>query len=133
MEFSGANLVIKFVTTGGTADLSADERSVTYTPSVKFATATAGSDAFEAYLATVKDTQVSVAAVAQSGGTVVEDILAAGNFGTLTIQPEGTATGKRKYTIPAFSKGAVITFPYDDTVTIACDFQGSGTPTIGVN
>ena len=97
------------------------------------ANATAGSDAFESYIATVKDTQVSLTAVHQAAGTATEDALLEGTFGTLTIQPEGTATGKRKYTIPAFALGANFDWKYNDTVELKVEFQGSGTRTIGVN
>lgn len=133
MELTGKDLVINWVVAAGTIALSGDFRTVTYTPTVKLANATAGSDAFEAYLAATKDTKVSYTGVMQSAGTAVEDALDAGTFGTLIIQPEGTVSGKRKYTVPAFAQGGVITWPYADTVAISCDFQGSGTPTKSVN
>lgn len=133
MELTGKDLLIKWVVTSGTIDLSGDFRTVNYTPAVKLANATAGADAFEAYLAATKDTRVSYSGVMQTAGTALEDALDAGTFGTLLIQPEGTATGKRKYTIPAFSQGGVISWPYADTVVITCDFQGSGTPTRATN
>lgn len=133
MEFTGSACVTKFVTTAGTADLSADQRGANWNPSVDFAEATAGSDAYKVFLATVKDTSASVTGVLQSAGTAVEDICAAGAFGTLTIQPEGTATGKRKYTLPCFSQGMQTQFPYADTCEFSVDFKGSGAPTVGSN
>lgn len=133
MEFTGSACVTKFVTTAGTADLSADRKSTNYNPSVDFADATAGSDTYKVKLPTLKDTTASISGVLQSGGTVVEDICAAGNFGTLTIQPEGTATGKRKYTMPCYSKGMQTQFPYADTCEFSVDFEGSGAPTVTTN
>lgn len=133
MEFTGKNLLVKWIHTGGTVDLSGDFRTVSLTPSIGYANATAGSDASEVYLATVKDVKVSYSGVNPSAGTATEDALVEGTFGTLTIQPQGTATGKRKYTVPAFSSGANVTFPYNDTCEITCEFQGSGGFTRGVN
>ena len=133
-EITGKDLIVKWATAaGGTIDLSGDYRTLSYKPSIGMANATAGSDAFESYIATVKDTQVSLTAVYQSAGTATEDALLEGTFGTLTIQPEGTATGKRKYTIPAFALGANFDWKYNDTVELKVEFQGSGTRTIGVN
>ena len=133
-KLTGKDLVINWLpSSGGTIALSGDFRTVSYTPSGKLANATAGSDEFESYLATTKDTKVSYKAVMQSAGTAVEDALEANTFGTLIIQPEGTVTGKRKYTIPSFAGGGNMSWPYADTVEISCDFQGSGTPTRGTN
>lgn len=133
-EFTGKDLVIKwFPSAGGTIDLSGDFRTVSYTPTGKLANATAGSDTFESYLGSTKDTKVSYSGVMQTAGTALEDALLPNTFGTLILQPEGTVSAKRKYTIPAFAGGGNISWPYSDTVEISCDFQGSGTPTIGVN
>ena len=104
-EYAGNALVFKFVTTAGTADFSADQRSVNYSPSVDFADATAGSDTYKVKLPTVKDNTASISGVLQAGGTAIEDICTVGAFGTATIQPEGTAAGKRKITMPCYSKG----------------------------
>ena len=132
-EFTGKNLVVTWVHPGGTIDLSGDYRTLSYKPSIGMVNATAGSDAFESYLATVKDTSISLTAVQQSAGTATEDALIEGTLGTLTIQPEGTATGKRKYTIPAYALGANFDWKYNDTVELKVEFQGSGTRIIGTN
>lgn len=132
-EFTGANLVVNwFPSSGGTIALSGDYRTVSYQPSGKLVLATAGSDAFESYLSTVKDTKVSYTGVMQTAGTAVEDALLPNTFGTLIIGPEGTASGKRKYTIPAFAGGGTFEWKYPETVEISCEFQGSGTPTLAV-
>ena len=133
-RFTGKDLVMTWLpSTGGTITLNTDFQSVDYNPSGKLVSATAGSDAFEQYLATTKDTKVSYSGLFDSAGTATEDALAANTFGTLIIQPQGTASTKRKYTVPAFSGGANISYPFDNVVSIKVDFQGSGTPTIGVN
>lgn len=131
-EYTGQNLVVNWIWTGGTVDLSGDYRALSYKPTIGKVTATAGSDAFESYLMTVKDTVLDYTGVMQTGGTALEDALAEGNFGTLIVGPEGTASGKRKYTIPSFAMGGNFNFQYKNEVEIACQFQGSGTRTRGV-
>lgn len=134
-RFTGASLVMSWLpSTGGTITLSSDFQSVDYTPSGKLVTATAGADAFEVYLASTADTKVSYTGLLDAtSGTATETALAANTFGTLIIQPQGTATSKRKYTVPAYSGGANISYPFDNVVSLKVDFQGSGTPTVGVN
>lgn len=125
-EYTGSGLVLNWIYSGGTVSLSGDSRSFTFNPTVDMIDTTAGSDAARTFIASYKTVACSVSLVAQTGGTVLEDALKAGTFGTLIAQPEGTATGKRKYTIPAYSMGAQFTFPYDNLVEITCDFQPSG-------
>jgi len=131
-EYTGKDLVINwFPSAGGTIALSGDYRALSYKPVVGLVKATAGSDTFESYLATVKDTTLEYTGVMQTAGTALEDALAEGTFGTLIIGPEGTASGKRKYTVPAFSMGGNFRWQYADTVEISCTFQGSGSRTNG--
>ncbi len=133
-RFTGKDLVANWVpSAGGTVSLAADRRSFSYNPSGDLVESTAGNDTHKEFLPTLKDTTVSYTGLMPVGGTALEDALKANTFGTLILQPEGTATGKRKYTIPAYAQGAKISFPYDNVVEITCDFQGSGTPTEGVN
>lgn len=133
MEFSGSALVFQWIWSGGTATLSGDQRTVSLSPSVDFADTTAGSDARRTRLPTLKDASVSYSGLAQGGGTATEDALAEGNQGTIILQPEGTAAGKRKYTIGAFSQGAKYNYPYSDVVEMTCDFVGDGNYTRGTN
>ncbi len=130
-EYTGANLSVNWICAAGTIALSGDYRSLSYKPTIGKVAATAGSDAFESYLMTTKDTVIDYSGVMQSAGTALEDALVEGTFGTLIVGPEGTATGKRKYTIPAFSMGGNFNWQYKDTVEISCQFQGSGTRTNG--
>ena len=135
-EYTGKDLIVSWASLVGgtviiTTDLSGDYRALSYKPSVGKVAATAGSDVFEAYLMTTKDTVIEYTGVMQTGGTALEDALASGVFGTLTVGPEGTATGKRKYTIPAFAMGGNFNYQYKNEVEISCQFQGSGTRTNG--
>lgn len=130
-EFTGANLVVNWVTTAGTTSLSGDYRSLSWKPSISTVKSTAGSDADEVYLMTQKDKTIDYVGVMQTAGTAMEDALVEGTYGTLIFGPEGTATGKRKYTVPAYSLGPSFDWKYNDVVEISCSFQGSGAATRG--
>jgi hypothetical protein len=132
-EFTGSSLYVQWnAGTNGTIDLSGDYRSVSFKPSIGQVETTAGSDPYKSYITTQKDTTVDYSGVFQTAGTATENALLAGQVGTLTIGPEGTAATKRKYTLPgAISQGANFNFAYADVVEISCSFQGSGTLTYG--
>lgn len=131
--FSGSALYAEWIYGGGTVVLSGQQRSVQLTPSINLHNATAGDDADEDYLTGTKDATISYAGVMPKVGDDpsyidVEDALVEGTSGTLIFGPEGTATGKRKYTIPAISQGPQMNFPYNDIVEISNEFQKSGSP-----
>jgi hypothetical protein len=130
-EFSGKDLVCQWIHSGGTLTMDGDQRSVSFTPSVKTIRATAGSDADETYLVGPKDGTWSFAAVAQADGTATEDALVEGAIGTLIVGPEGTASGNRKYTCPAISMGPRYSWPFDEVCEYSCDFQKNGAVTRG--
>jgi hypothetical protein len=125
-EYTGSALVASFITAGGTTILNTDYRTLTSDPTIGLVKASAGSDADETYLNTLKDGKYSYKGVAQTAGTALENALVEGTFGTLVIGREGTASGKPKETCPVFSMGAKFNFPYDNVVEISCDFQKSG-------
>jgi hypothetical protein len=125
-EYTGAGMYFQWVTSGGTVNLEADERTVNLNPSVDFADSTAGADARKTRIPTLKDTMASYAGVAQKGGTALEDLLTEGQEGTIFFGPEGTVTGKRKYTIGAFSGGPKYAFKYADVTEISIEFTGNG-------
>lgn len=125
-EFTGSALVVSWIYSGGTVDLSADFRTLDWQPTTDFADSTAGSDTTRTRLATIKDATAAYAGVGQTGGTVVAAALAPGTSGTLIIGPEGTASGKRKITFPSLSQGAQYSIPYADVVTLSCSFVANG-------
>lgn len=131
-EFTGSALYVQWnAGAAGTIDLSGDYRTVSWNPSIGMVDSTAGSDPFKSYLTTQKDTTVSYSGVFQTAGTATQNALLAGQYGTLTIGPEGTAATKVKHTLPAFSQGGKFNWAFADVVEIACDFQGNGTATYG--
>ena len=132
-EFTGTGLLLSWITTYGTTTLGSDYRTVNWNPTVAYADISAGSDTHVGRLTTLKDATAAVTLVDSSGGTAIYTPLGAGIGGTLIIQPEGTASGKRKITFPCFSDGAVPTYTYNDTTTISVNFTGNGAFTDGTN
>lgn len=130
-EFTGKNLVFIFIGSAGTATLTGDHRTASLTTATGLAKSTAGSDAWDTSLATVKSWSASWSGVMQSAGTALEDCLAEGVFGTVTIAPEGTAAAHRKYTGACFAMGAKPSFPYDNVCEFSVEFTGDGALTRG--
>ena len=124
---SGPTMILSWIWSGGTVVLNADYRSVTFNPSITYEEVTAGSDTQVGRLTTLKDATASIELVMQTGGTAMGTALQPGNSGTLLIQPEGTAVGKRKISLPCYCDGAVPSFPYANVAVISCGFTGSST------
>jgi hypothetical protein len=124
---SGPSMVLTWTyvigTTAGTSTLAADYRTCTFTPSIAYVDASAGADTWTSRMTGIKDATVSIELVAQTGGTALYAALQPGQMGTLTIQPEGTATGKRKITFPSYCDGAVAAHPYNDILTLNVGFS----------
>lgn len=123
---AGPTMVLTWVHSGGTTSLAGDTRNVQWSPSIAYAEATAGSDTQIARLTSLLDATASIELVNPAGGTALYAALAPGKAGTLTIQPEGTATNKRKITFPCYSDGAQYAHPYSDVATLTCGFTGAG-------
>lgn len=124
--FHGKDLVFTWVWSGGTINLNTDYTSADWAPTGELYDQTAGNDTHHTYIPGAKDCTVNLSMVSQSGGTATTTALGVNNSGTITISPEGTATGKRKIVIPAFSQGAQETWPFDNRCEITCAFQGNG-------
>lgn len=122
---SGPTMVLKWAYSGGTISLDGDYRTCSWNPSTAYEDVSAGADTQVGRLPTLKDATASIELVTQTSGTAIQAALQPGQAGTLTIQPEGTATTKRKITFPAYADGAVVAFPYANVATISCGFSGS--------
>ena len=122
---SGPTMVLNWLQSAATTTLAADYRTVSWNPSTAYAEVTAGSDTQVGRIPTIKDATCAIELVGQTAGTGIAALLAPGQVGTLIIQPEGTATNKRKITLPAYSNGATFSFPYADVMVISCEFSGS--------
>ena len=123
---AGPTMVLQWITAAGTTSLAGDYRTCTWSPKVNYIEASAGSDTQVGRLTALKDATAAVTLVAQTGGTALASALTPGQAGTLIIGPEGTATGKRKITFPAYCDGAQYEHPYADIVAISCGFTGAG-------
>ena len=121
----GQTGVITWTTSTGTTSLAGDYRTVDWSPSTAYTDVTAGSDTQIGRLPTLKDASAAITLVTQTGGTALIAQLPPQQAGTLVIQPEGTATGKRKITLPAYCDGAKNSFPYADVAVISVNFSGS--------
>jgi hypothetical protein len=123
---AGPTMVLTWTTANGTTSLAGDYRTCTWTPSTAYAEASAGSDTQIGRLPALSDAKANVTLVAQTGGTSLVAQLQPKKAGTLTIQPEGTASNLRKITFPSYCDGAVFDHPYADVVGIAVGFTGAG-------
>lgn len=122
---SGPSMVLSWAYSGGTVSLNADYRNVQWNPSTAYADVTAGQDTQIGRLPTLKDATCSIELVNASGGTALYAALQPQVAGTLTIQPEGTASNNRVITFPSYCDGAQYPHPYADTATITCNFTGA--------
>ena len=125
-NITGKDAYISWVWTGGTLNLNTDYRSVSIKENVDTAETTAGADTHKTYLPTIKSATIDYSGLFPTGGTALYAALAAGMSGTLTVAPEGTASGKVSHAYPAICMGATYDTPYADVVTVNCTFQSTG-------
>lgn len=124
--YAGSVLYLAWVYSGGTVELHPNFRSFTWATDLNFIDATAGADAFEVLLASYGTGQdFSATSVAQVNGSVLLSAMDKQTSGTVIYGPEGTATGKIKYSIPAISKGPSFNQPYNDVNEITLSWRQS--------
>lgn len=126
-ELLGKDAVLSWVYSGGTISLTADYRTFSWTPSQDKFEVTCSSELNKTYITGVKDFTAQYQGLAQAGGTALEDAFSLGTAGTLTVQPEGTATGKRKFTFPMFVTNEPIpSYAYNALIEVNIAWQGNG-------
>lgn len=125
-HIAGQTMVLSWAYSGGTVSLAGDYRTCDWNPSVTYEDVTAGADTQIGRMTTLKDATANVTLVVQTGGAALLAGLAPGQAGTLTIQPEGTATGKRKITFPSYCDGVQTSFPYANVAVHTIGFSGAG-------
>ena len=132
-KYTGKNLAIAWIWSGGTTWLQGDFRSMTTTEDQESADSTAGNDTYKEYIPTVADASGEVELLDNSGtsGTAMWAAIAPSTTGTLTWYPSGTAAGNQTNTAAAFVSGRSREFPYDDVVTMTASFQFTASPTAG--
>jgi hypothetical protein len=124
-EYAGSAVVLQWIWSGGTLNMSGDTRSCNITPSMDTIDATAGSDPNKVYLPSFVDWEVSWDGVAQNGtaGTVYSQALLPGANGTVQVGPYGTAGSALKFSMPAFCMGGAITLPYSDVASVTASWK----------
>lgn len=125
-NITGKDAYINWASSAGTINLATDYRSVSIKENTDTAETTAGADTHKTYLPTIKSATIDYSGLFQSGGTALYAALTAGVQGTLTVAPEGTATGKVSKAYPAICMGATYDTPYADVVTVNVTFQSNG-------
>ena len=132
-EYVGSAMYLAWVYSSGTMNLDADSRSFGWAPSLNFIDATTGKDTFEVLLASYGVGQdITVPILAQVGsGVYYSTALAQSLQGSLIYGPEGSATGKAKFTIPALSQGVQWSSPYNDVTEMTAQFRQNAAYTAG--
>ena len=130
-RYTGKDLLIEWITTGGTTDLSGDFRSFSVSEQQDAADSTAGDDTYKGYIPTFADATAELEMLDTKGtaGTPQWAGVAPGTEGTVRWSPGGTAAGQIKRYAPAFISGRDSEFPYDDVVKLTVGFQLTAAPT----
>ncbi len=111
----------------GTVTPSSDYRSVSWEDSFDTVDITAGSDTDRDYLPTLRDASIDITLLDDGvSGSAIYRAFAAGNHGTLTIAPLGTAAGNPRYACWGFVQNAGKEFAYDGEVTRTYSLQKRG-------
>lgn len=130
-EYAGSMMYLAW-SSGGTTTLQAASRNFSWAPTMNFIDATAGSDTFEQLLPSYgTGAEFSAELLAQTGGTALAAKLARGTKGTVIYGPEGSTTGKLKYSIPAYSTGPQWESPFDDVTVLRANWRQYAAETRG--
>ena len=126
-RYIGKNWFGQFIYTGGTVNLHGDQTAFEWTGEADMVDASAGSTGYKEYLAGIKDGSATLTIhETGSAGSAVAKAIAYGNSGTLIWGPQGNATGKPKYLVPALVKSNKVSNPYDDVTSRDVEFQFNG-------
>ncbi len=118
-EYTGSAMYVKF----GSTVLSSRYKSWEETQEAGLAEASAGSDTLRTYLSTLDDGSATLELLEASVGTALFNAVAPRTSGTLEWGPEGTTTGKPKYTVVALVKSRKRTVVHDDVTKLSLEFQ----------
>lgn len=131
-RYVGRDLVVQWITTAGTTNVSADFRTLETSEETESADASAGTGLHKYFIPTMKNTTISYSFLDQQDGTANWNAVAPQTAGTLIWSPEGTATNKSKFTTTdVFVVNRNRTNPYDNVVEITVEFQSNMVPTLG--
>ena len=126
-ELTGKDLVVIWVTSGGTATLTTEYQKFSYQRTQDKFDLSRASDTDGTYLLGIKNGTAKYSGLALSAGTALSDLLALGTYGTITVAPEGTASGKRKFTFPAFTTNdPEQSFAFNELIKVEPEWQFNG-------
>lgn len=132
----GSAVVIRWMWgSTGTILLNTDYQSFDYSPSIEQLDDTAGNDTARTYIQGFKSGVANYSGYLQQGSAPTwGSALIEGQVGTLEWNPEGTAAGKIKQTIPAFcTSGFKTSAPFDRQISVSLSWQQNGSRTDGTN
>ena len=135
-RYSGKNMYFRFVTSaGGTIAPSADYRTWTVDDSADEIDASAGADTYKVFLAgqsarTGNFTYLMSTAASTPSGTTLFAQLSPQTEGTIFWGPEGTASGKVKYSAAAVILGRSMSVPYNGVVECTVNFRLNAADTV---
>jgi hypothetical protein len=132
-RYVGKDLVVYWIITGGTVDLSADFRTLTTSEKVADVDATAGADTYAFHLPTFSDADTKLELLDNSShASTYWGSIAPRLEGTLMWYPLGTASGKTYHKMAAYISGRDRKIPYADVVDITLAFQSQSAPSDNV-
>lgn len=126
-QYLGKNTVVTFASTA----LNTLYRNASVEESVDLVDKSAFSDAHKSYLAALKDTTFSIEFLID--GTAAWAACAPATEGTVVYSPEGTASGKPKYTAVGIVASRSRENPYNELVTASVEFNLQAAWTEGTN
>lgn len=125
--YIGRNTVVSF----NSVVLNTNYRSAKDDQSIDTIDKSSGADTHKSYLAGLADSTVNIEFLMD--GTVAYAGCILGVDGTLIYSPEGSASGKPKYTAVVMPTKRSRTNPYNDIVVCSVDFQKQAAWTEGTN
>lgn len=117
-RYSGKNLYIEWIYSGGTVVLSGDYRTLDIPETADEIDASAGDDTRKVTLAGQVSASWSLEMLPLEAGTVLFDAVAPQATGTLRWSPEGTTSGNQKKTAAATILGRNESFGYNTVATL---------------
>lgn len=131
-EYAGSAMYLGWKYSGGTIAIHTNARSFAWAPGMNFIDATAGADTYEVLLVSYgTGGEFSTETLAQTAGTLLAAAVARGTKGTVLYGPEGNASGKLRYSIPAFSTGPQWNSPFNDVTTLTINWRQNAAETRG--
>lgn len=134
----GKNAAIKLDNSSGTlVDIGVISNEVSYSRKIETAETTVFANSAKTYITGLEDATISVkglfdvASVAIIDATVAALIAGTNASATLEFGPEGSGTGKKKYTMETIITSWETSAPVGDVVSVTLELQRTGATTIG--